>query len=168
MEIPLQDRTHGGLEHRRLPAGHQTGQRTHLVGERHLLKAKRLQPRAELLLMAPIGGAVQQGNGDTAVAIGLRRGDGGLEGLIQHEGLELSTVGGQTALDLDHPPLQRLGPADGERKQIRAVLITDREQIGEALVDQQQGGGAVPLQEGIGSHGGAQAHLRHQARGYGF
>ena len=44
------------------------------------------------------------------------------------------------------------------------MLIADTGQIGEAAVEQQQHRLQLPLQQGIGGHGGAQPHLRHQAR----
>ena len=44
------------------------------------------------------------------------------------------------------------------------MLITDLQKIREAGVHQQRAGGTLALEEGVGGHGGAKAHLIHQAR----
>ena len=127
LQIALQHRTHGGLQHRGLTPRHQARQGTDLMGERDLLKAKWLQPGGKLLLMAPIGGAMQQGNSNTAVAVLLRRLNGSPQFLIQQQGLKLLAIGRQAALNLNHPALQRLRTANGQGKEIRPMLISNRQ-----------------------------------------
>ena len=114
--------------------------------------------------MAPVGGAVQQGHRNAGEPIGAGLEQLGPQRRIQLQGLQLLTAGGQAASHLDHPALQGLRPEDLEGEQVRAVLIADLQQVGEATVHQQQGGGTLVLQKRIGGHRGAQPHLLHQGR----
>ena len=114
--------------------------------------------------MAPIGGAVQQGHGNTAVAVLLRRLNGSPQFLIQQQGLKLLAISRQAALNLNHPALQWLRTANGQGEEIRPMLISNRQQISEALVDQQQGGRTGTLQKRVAGHRGPQQDLGHEPR----
>ena len=109
--------------------------------------------------MVGVANGVQQRHRHAAVAVG--------QGLIQlpaqdvvaPQGLQFTAVGGQAALHLQHPHLQGLGAFDVQGEQLRAVLVTDLQQIGQAAVDQQQHRGAPAFEQGIGGHSCAQPHL---------
>ena len=112
--------------------------------------------------MARMTAGVQQGHGHAAVAIGAGLGQGLLQRPIQLQRLQFLPVRRQAAADFDHPQGQGLGPQDLQGEEIGAVLIADALQVGEATVDQQQHRRHLALQQGVGGHGGAQAHLRHR------
>jgi hypothetical protein len=124
-QVGLQRRPHISLHHSGLGAGDQARPRRHRVGQRHLLETEALQPGPQLLLMAGMAGGMQQRHGTTAQTIGARLGQGCGQRGIQQERLKLVAIGRQAARHLQRPGVQRLGAADLERKQIRAVLIAD-------------------------------------------
>ena len=168
LQVGLQHRSHSGLHHRRLGAGQQARPGAELVRLHHRIKAKGLQPRGQLLFMAAPAVAVQQGHGAALVPIGHGLANRAGQLGIKLQRFELLAIGRQAAGHLEHPQRQGEGSLDLKRKQIRAVLVTNDEQISEPPVDQQQHGAALPLQQRIGGHRGAQPHLIHKAAGQGL
>ena len=84
---------------------------------------------------------------------------------VEAQGFKLAAVGRQPPGHLQHAHLQGSRPLDPQGKDVRPVLIADGQQIGEALIDQQQHRCAAVLQQGIGGHGSAESHLADQAGG---
>ena len=167
-QVAPQHRRHRRLHQGGLTAGHQPGLAAEPVGEHHRPKTQGRKPIPQPLLMAGIAGAVQQGNGAAAEAVGLGTAQRLAQLLRELQGLELGAVNRQAPIHLQHPHPQGLGPLDRQGKKIGAVLIADAEQVGKAAVDQQHHASATLLQQGIGGHGGAQAHLLHQALRHGL
>ena len=62
-------------------------------------------------------------------------------------------------IDLEHPGVERRGPHDMPRKQFRPILIADGERIAKAARDGEQHRLALVLEQRIGGHRGADAHL---------
>ena len=127
--------------------------------EGHHLELKPLQPGPELLLMAWMAMAVQQHHGAAGQTGGPSLADALLQGSIKHQWLQFGPIGGQAPTHLDHGIKERGGPVDRQGEQIRTGLIANAEGIAKSPVDQQQGGRPPALQQGIGGHGGAKAHL---------
>ena len=149
-----------------MAAGHQPGLATEPVGKRHMGHSLPVQPALQGQLLAGIAIAVQQGHGNTAVALCQGPPQRGRQLAIeaQGQGFELGAIGRQPPRHLQGPHPQRPGPADLERKDVWPVLVADGQQIGKPPVDQQQHRLAAPLQQGVGGHGGAEAQLRDQTR----
>ena len=118
--------------------------------------------------MAGIAGAVHQGNGTAAVAIHHGLTNLGCQAGAELQRFHLLAIGCQATLHLNRPDRQRLGAFNAEGKDIGPVLITDGGEVGQAPVDQQQHGLAPVLNQGIGGHGGAQAHPINPTLGYGL
>ena len=114
--------------------------------------------------MGAIDRAVQQGNGDAAVAIGNGLGEVLVQGFIAAQRLQLAAVGGQAPGHLDHAVLKWRRPLDRQGKQIGAVQVADAEQIAQAPVDQQHDRGPPVLQQGIGGHRGTEPQLTDRRR----
>ena len=112
LQIRPQHRAHRSLEHGGVSARHQARQRTHLMGEGDLLKTKRLQPGAELPLMARICGAMEQRHRNTAAAIGPGLLQRLLKSVIKMQGLELPPLGIKTALHFNHLLMERFRARD--------------------------------------------------------
>ena len=107
---------------------------------------------------------MDQGHGNTAVALGQGPPQLNLQLAIKAQRFELAAIGRQPPRHLQGPQPQRLGPADLERKDVRSMLVADGQQIGKAPIDQQQHRLAPPLQQGIGGHRCAEAQLGDQTR----
>ena len=162
-EVIAQHRRHARLQHRGVGPRQPARQRTHLMGEGDVIEAEGLQPATEGLLMARMPGGVEQRHGHAGDALGAGLAQLIGQGLIAQQRLQFAAVSRQAPMHLQHPPRQRSRPLDRQGEQIRTVLITDREQIGKAAVDQQQRRPAAVLQHRIGGHGGAEPHLCDQA-----
>ena len=167
-QIALQAGPHRRFHHRRLQPGHEPALAAELMGEQHRTEAKLLEPAAQGQLMGRMAVAVQQGNGDAVIAIGAGLAQLAFQIAPQAQGHQLGTIGSQAPLHLEHPHRQGLGSLDPQGEDVRAMLIADGGQIGETTVEQQQHRLQLPLQQGIGGHGGAETHLRHQTRRQGL
>jgi hypothetical protein len=67
------------------------------------------------------------------------------------------TVRADPLIGLDDLRVQQLRQQDPAIEDARAVLVGDAERVPEALRDHQDGRVALPLEQGVGGHGGTQA-----------
>ena len=163
-QIAPQGGPHRRFDDRGVQARHQAGLATELMGQQHRVETELLQPVAEGQLMGRMAVAVQQGHGDVVVAVRLGLAQQAFQAPPRLQGHQFASIGGQPGLHLDHPQRRQLGALDPQGEDLRAMLIADGGQIGETAVDQQQHRLQLALQQGVGGHGGTQAHLLHQAR----
>ena len=159
IEVTPQHRCHRRLHQGGLAAGHEPRQRTEAMGQAEDLGPQWRQPVSQPQLMVRVAGAVQQGNGNTAVAVGDGIAHGQVQAPIKHQRFELDTVGSQAPIHLDHPHHQGLGALHRQGKQLGPVQIADAQQIFKAAVDQQQHRRAGPLEQGVGGHGGPEPQI---------
>ena len=78
---------------------------------------------------------------------------------IDHQRLQLAPRRIQTSRDLLNCRDQGRRRGNLQREEVPPVLITDAQQVGQALVREQQHGLPLALQQGIGGHGGSQSQL---------
>ena len=167
-EIGLQHRPHRRLHQGGVQPGQQPRQAAHPVGEQHRSEAQLLQPGPQGPLVGGIDHGVEQGHGATAQPVGIGLPQLGLQRRIAVEGFHLRTIGGPAARHLQHPIGQQGRSLHLQGEEVGPVLLADGGPIGEAPIHQQQHRLHPPLQQGVGGHGGAEPHLRHQAIGQGL
>ena len=151
-----------------MQAGQKPRQAAHPVGEQHRSEAQFLEPGPHRQLMGGIGHGVEQGNGAAAQPLGPGLSQAMLQRGIALEGFHFAPIGGQAARHFQHPIGEQGRALHLQGEDVGAVLLADGGQIGETPIHQQQHRLHPPLQQGIGGHGGAEPHLRHQAFGQGL
>ena len=159
VEIGHQNRTDGGFYQGGLAPGNQSGQRAHLVGTDHRLKASGEHGLRQGLFMGRRPPGMHQGDGTTAQtrdAMGPQPAD---ESGIDHQRLQLAPRRIQTSRHLLNRRDQGGRQGNLQSEEVPPVLITDAQQVGQALVREQQHWLPLAFKQGIGGHGGSQSHL---------
>ena len=165
-QIGAQNARHRRFHQGRLAAGHQPRQGAHLMGADHGFKAQLEGQALQGQLMGGIAVGVHQGD-RTAAQPGRSPVLQLLAQLaIKPQGGNLLAPRVQPAIHLHHRSLKACWPLDLQSKQLRPVLITDAQHIGQALVGDQQHPITGLLQQGIGGHGGAEAKFLNTAGRY--
>lgn len=139
-------------------------QRAHLAGERDLGEAGPRGEFADRPLVRGIQMAVQADDGHGADPVVVRLLEGSREG-VQVGRAEHVAVCGDALVDLDDALVQCGGQDDLAREDVRAVLVRDAQGVAEPAGDDQGGGFALALQEGVGGDGGPHADGLHRRAG---
>ena len=115
-------------------------------------------------LMLRVAVAVHQGDGHRLVA--------GAAGLAQPAPRRLlvqwdhhGAVGAHAFVHLEDATVHRLRQADVEGEDVGAVLVADAQRVAAAARGHEERALAAPLEQGIGGHCGAHAHLGDERRG---
>ena len=157
VDIAAQDRRQIGVDHRRIAAADQLHQRADLVADRDLGEAVVAAQFGDPALVRGVSVAVHEGDGDRAVAgvegvADFRLGGGEVERRLDR------AAGHDPLVDLDDPAVEQLGQHDVAGEQARADLVGDAQGVGETAGDDQQGGLALALEQGVGGHGRTHLH----------
>ena len=165
LEVTVQTRSHRRLGQSRLPTGHQTRHRTHLVRTDHLLKTQPLHHGGTGLLVLGVAMGVHQCNHGLPNAGLQRRADLACQLLTGHKRRQLMAIGGESTGQFDHSIRKERTGRLHQGEQIVAMLIADAEEIAETSVGQQQQRLPLSLQQGIGGDRRPQTHAGHQRIG---
>ena len=153
--VALQDGRQVGVHHRGVAPGDQLHQRAGPVRLRHLGEAGRAGEVADPRLVLRVAVAVHADHGGGPVPVlagpGQLRGESGL--VERGEDLAAS---GDPLVRLDDAVVEHLGEQDAAVEDPRPVLVGDAQRVAEAPGDDQDGGLALPLQQGVGGDGGAE------------
>ncbi len=106
-------------------------------------------------LVGAVAETVDQADGRRDRALGLHARDQGFD-LGRVDGAQDGPVGEYAFVDLEGQMAwdQRLGELDLRVVHLVAMLVADREDVGEALGDDERGGRPLALDQGIGDQGG--------------
>jgi hypothetical protein len=125
------------------------------VRGRHLGEACFPGQRGDALLVLSVPVAVQQDHGGAAEPVVVGGPQVTDQGVRVERGEDLAGRGDPFG-DLDYPVVQHLGQHDLAVEDARPVLVGDAQGVGEAAGDDQDGGLALALEQGVGGDGGAQ------------
>jgi hypothetical protein len=130
----------------------------HLVGERDPLEADLARQRGHGQLVFRRGGGVEQRHGQRLDPLCAQPLEVAAERMAR-EAHAARAIGGDTCGELDDALVERLRPHDVELEQLGAGLVTDTQQVPEALRDDQRSARPTALQQGVGGQRGAHAHV---------
>ena len=154
LDIAAQDRREVGVDDGGVAAGHQLHQRARAVAGGDLGEADVARDLGHAPLVFGEAIAVHKDDGDRA--------DAGVERVLEGHTRRLLVERRQHAafrvdplVDLDHPLVEHLGQHDVAGEQLRPVLVTDAQGVGEALGDRQHHPIALALQQRVGGDRGA-------------
>ena len=153
--VPAQDGRQVGVRHGGVAPGDQLHQRAGAMRLRHLGEADGAGDGADLGFVRRVAVAVHadHGGGPESVLVGFPE-------LFRYGVLvkrcEDLAVRADPLDGLDHPLVEHLGEQDPAVEDPRPVLVGDAQRVGEALGDDQDGGLALPLEQGVGGHRGAE------------
>ena len=153
--VALQDGRQVGVHHRGVAPGDQLHQRASPVRLRHLGEAGRAGEVADPRLVLRVAVAVHADHGGGPVPVPAGAGELAGQGVLVQRGEHLA-VGGDPLVRLDDAVVEDLGEQDAAVEDARPVLVGDAQRVAEAPGDDQDGGLALPLQQGVGGDGGAE------------
>ena len=155
IHVPAEDGREVGVHDRGVAARHQLHQRARPVGLRHLREADAAGDLTDPGLVPGVAVAVHAHHGDRAetLAVGVTQVAG--ERVLVEFGDHLA-AGPDPLVGLDHPGVERFRQDDIAVEDARPVLVGDPERVGESLGDDQHGRLALPFEQGVRRHRGAQ------------
>ena len=156
--VSLQNRRQVGVHHRGVAPGDQLHQRAGPVRLRDLGEARRTGQVADpsFVIGVPVAVHADDGHGPEAVVVGVRE---GLPDRVLVQGREHLAAGRDPLAGLDYPVVQHLGQQDPAVEDPGPVLVGDAQGVGETLGNDQDGGFARALEQGVGGHRGTEPDL---------
>ena len=147
-----------GVDHGGLAATHQLGEWADLGRYGDLRKAGGARQRRHAALVSGAAKPVEESHrhGPVAGAEGLLQ---SAPGLLVVEFSHDRAVGGHTLVHLEHTLVHRRRQMNVEREDPGTVLVADAQRVAEPSRGHEQGGLAAALEQRIGGHRGAHAHL---------
>ena len=151
----LQDGRQVSIRHGGVAPGDQLHQRAGAMRLRHLGEADGAGDGADRGFVRRIAVAVHADHGGGPESVLVRFSELFRYGVLIKRYEDLA-VGADPLSGLDDPLVEHLGEQDPAVEDPRPVLVGDAQRVGEALGDDQDGGLALPLEQGVGGHRGAE------------
>ncbi len=155
VDVPAQHRREVGVHHGGVAPGDQPHQRADLMRLADLCKPDPAGDRADPLLVRRVPVAVHADHRGGAEPVR----EGRPQLLFDRVGVERAdhlAVRADPLRHLDHPVVELLGEHDVAVEDARPVLVADAQRVAEPLGDHQDGRLALPLEQRVGGHRGAE------------
>ena len=164
VHVAAQDGGEVGVDHRGLAAADELHQRARVVRDGHLGEAGGARQLRHAPLVLRVGVAVHEGDGD-----GVQTGAAGVFEPAPRpffvERPHDRAVRADALVHLEHARVGRLRQPDVEREDVRPVLVADAQRVAEAARGHVQRRRPRALQERVGRHRRAHAHVGDELRG---